>query len=84
MSAAQLNRAADLKEKIEKLENELAALLGADATLKRKRGRPRKSTLLVLEIPRGESRKMSAIVRANTAAAAKAWAKARKAGKNSL
>ena len=88
LSAAQLNRAADLKEKIEKLEGELASLLGSGSPVAPKRGpgRPRKAlTVGTVELPQTKRRKMSASARAKMAAAAKArWAKAKAHGKNSL
>lgn len=87
-SAAKLNRAADLKENIEKLESELAALLGSNSTVAPKRGpgRPKKLlTVGAVETPKRKRRRISAAGRARIAAAARArWAKAKKAGKNSL
>jgi hypothetical protein len=74
LSIQQLRQAADLKEKISALENQLSRLLGSPApaqpaaakAVKKKRG-------------------MSAAGRARIAAAAKArWAKAKAAGKTSL
>ena len=88
LSSAQLHRAADLKEQIEKLENELASLLSDNsaATPKRGPGRPRKLPLFgAVEVPDRKRRKMSATARDKIAAAAKArWAKTKKAGKTSL
>jgi hypothetical protein len=64
LTAAQLRQAADIKEKIASLENELAAILGATApAVKIIAGKPKKH-------------KMSAAGRAAISAAAKArWAK---------
>jgi hypothetical protein len=65
LSAAQLRRAADLKEQIEKLQEELASLLGAPA-----------APQAAAAAPKQTKRKMSAAGRANVSAAAKArWAK---------
>lgn len=65
LSAAQLRRAAALKERVEKLHKELAKLLGAPAAPPAPTAAPKK-----------QKRKMSAKGRANIAAAAKArWAK---------
>ena len=65
LSAAQLRRAADLKEQIEKLQQELTSLLGAPA-----------SSQAAMAVPQPKKRKMSAASRANVAAAARArWAK---------
>lgn len=88
LTAAQLNHAADLKEKIEELENALASLLGSDSPVPPKRGpgRPKKVlTIGTVEAPKIKRRRMSAAARAKMAAAAKArWAKAKAAGTNSL
>jgi hypothetical protein len=88
LTAAQLNHAADLKEKILELENELTSLLGSGSPIPPKRGpgRPRKEVAFgVVEVPQMKRRKMSAAARARMAAAAKArWAKAKAAGKTSL
>jgi len=88
LSAAQLNRAANLKEKIEALESELASLLGSDspAAAKRGPGRPKKPSIAsTVGVSKRKRRRMSAAGRAKIAAAARArWAKAKKSGKNSL
>jgi hypothetical protein len=88
LTPAQLNHAADLKEKIEKLENELTSLLGSNSPVAPKRGpgRPKKIlTVGTIQLPKLKRRKMSAAGRARIAAAAKArWAKAKAAGKTSL
>jgi hypothetical protein len=88
LSAAQLNRAANLKEKLEELQRELASLLGASSSVAPNRGpgRPRKEiTFVAAEPPVQKRRKMSAAARAKMAAAAKArWAEAKAAGKSSL
>jgi hypothetical protein len=87
LTSAQLNHAADLKEKIVELERELAAILGSDSPApKRGPGRPKKAlTTGIVEAPKTKRRKMSAAARAKIAAAAKArWAKAKAAGKTSL
>jgi hypothetical protein len=63
LSAQQLRRAADLKEKIQSLENELQRILGA-------------STKSIAVVAPKKKRKMSAAGRAKIAAAARArWAK---------
>lgn len=90
LTPAQLNHAADLKEKIEKLESELASLLGSSSPVapKRRPGRPRKEDITFARFagtPGMKRRKMSAEGRARIAAAARArWAKAKAAGKSSL
>ena len=88
LSAAQLNHAADLKEKLEKLQTELAFLLGSSSPVApiRGPGRPRKEVASVnAEQPVKKRRKMNAAARAKMAVAAKArWAKAKAAGKTSL
>ncbi len=76
-SAPQLRHAADLKDRIEQLTNELDSLLGGTSGPKR-RGRPPGSGKKV-------KRTMSAAGRARIAAAArKRWKKAKAAGRNSL
>lgn len=85
LTAMQLNRAADLKEQITDLKNELAAILGSGspAVTKRGPGRPRKA--ITAKAPVRKRRKMSPAARARMATAAKErWAKAKAAGKNSL
>jgi len=86
LTPAQLNRAADLKEEIIKLEQELSLLLGSGSMPagKRKPGRPKKGIVPdALDKPKTKRRKMSAVARAKMAAAAKArWAKAKAGGKN--
>jgi hypothetical protein len=88
LTAAQLKHAADLKEKIVELEQELAAVLGSSSFVapKRGRGRPKKDLAVeAAEVPKIKRRKMSAAARAMMAAAARArWSKAKAAGKNSL
>ena len=88
LTAVQLRHAAELKEKIVGLDNQLASLLGSSSPVAPKRGlgRPRKEVLFgVDEVPKMKRRKMSAAGRASIAAAAKArWAKAKAAGKTSL
>ena len=69
LSAQQLRRAADIKDKIQSLENELGRILGS-------------STKPVAVIAPKTRRKMSAAGRAKISAAAKArWAKVRAKGK---
>ncbi len=64
LSAAQLRRAATLKEQLEKLQQELASLLGAPAAPQAPAAAPKKKG------------KLSAVGRANIRAAQKArWAK---------
>jgi len=89
LTSAQLNHAADLKEKIVELETELASVLDSNspAAPKRKPGRPRKKATFALasSVPKVKRRKMSASARAKIAAAAKArWANAKAAGNTSL
>jgi hypothetical protein len=88
LTPAQLNHAADIKEKIIKLETELSSLLGSSSIPagKRKPGRPKKEILAGdLDKPKTKRRKMSAAGRARIAAAARArWAKVKAAGKNTL
>jgi hypothetical protein len=63
LSSKQLRRAADLKDKIQSLENELGRILGA-------------STKSIATVAPKKKRKMSAAGRAKIAAAARArWAK---------
>jgi hypothetical protein len=66
LTPAQLNHAADLKEKIEKLEIELTSLLGSSSPVVPKRGpgRPRKEVALAWTAPSPtiKRRKMSAAV----------------------
>jgi hypothetical protein len=78
ITAAQLRRAADLKDKIEQLQSELDSVLVGNseynATSKR-RGRP----------PGGERRKIDPAARARIAASARArWVKAKATVKNRL
>lgn len=71
-SAAQLRKAADLTEKIEKLQSELAALLGEGGAAPAKKGRGSKKA----------KRAMSAEAREKIAAAQrKRWAKNKRAVK---
>jgi hypothetical protein len=80
--AAALRRAADIQDKIERLNEELSSILhGTEVGNARKRmGRPPGSGNKT-----GGRRKMSAAARAKIAAAAKArWAKAKAAGRKSL
>lgn len=88
LTAAQLHHAADIKDMIVALEQELAAILDANSSAapKRGRGRPRKSLIAgATKVPKLKRRTMSAFARARIAAAAKArWAKAKAAGKNSF
>jgi hypothetical protein len=68
LSAAQLRKAADLKERIEALSSELASLIGDDVSLNPQPLPPKA----------GGRRRMSAAGRARIAAAARArWAKVR-------
>ena len=72
LSAQQLRRAANIKEKIQSLENELGRILGS-------------SIKPVAAAAPKKRRKMSAAARAKIAAAAKArWKTAKAQGKNSL
>ena len=75
VTVADLRRAITLREKIESMQNELAAIIGANSSTK-KVGRPKGSKT---------KRIMSAAARAKIAAAARArWKKAKAAGKKSL
>jgi len=77
LSIQQLRQAADLKEKISALENQLSRLLGSPAPA----AAAKPAAAKVLKKKRG----MSAAGRARIAAAAKArWAKVKAAGKTSL
>ena len=72
LSSKQLRRAADLKDKIQSLENELGRILGA-------------SIKPVAAVAPKKKRKMSAAGRSKIAAAARArWKTAKAQGKNSL
>ena len=72
LSSKKLRRAADLKDKIQSLENELGRILGA-------------SIKPVAAVAPKKKRKMSAAGRAKIAAAARArWKTAKAQGKNSL
>jgi len=74
LTTTQLRRAADLKEKMEALNKELASILGATASVSAKA--PAKKR---------KKRKMSAAARAKISAAAKRrWAKVKATGKKSL
>ena len=80
LSAQQLRRAASLRERIDKLENALAAILNwtGEAQVKAKPS----SGLAVQSKPK---RRISKAARAKMAASAKKrWAKAKAAGKKSL
>lgn len=77
ITAAQLRRAAEIKDNIESLTNELNSLLNGTGTRKRL-GRPPGSG-------RKGKRTMSAAGRARIAAAARArWRKAKASGRNRL
>jgi adenosylmethionine-8-amino-7-oxononanoate aminotransferase len=84
LTAKQLLRAARLREKLDKLEKELGAILNiapeAPAPV-RKAGRRRKAAAASVQAPKGK-RRFSAAARVRMAAAAKArWAKVRAADK---
>jgi hypothetical protein len=65
LSAQELRRAADIKEKIDLLQNELAQILGSDSVASKRRTQTR--------------RRMSGATRAKIAAGARArWAKVRR------
>lgn len=84
LSANQLRRAAEIKDKIESLQSELSKILGGGTEVGNgltasKRGRPPGHS------SRKPGRRMSAAARARIAAVARArWAKAKKAGQNRL
>jgi hypothetical protein len=79
LTAQQLHRAAIIREKIENLEKDFAALLaitGDAAVTVRRRGRPAKSVIKPALLTPKPKRRISKAVRAKMAAAAKArWAK---------
>ena len=85
LSAQQLHRAAEIREQIENLEKDFAALLtvpGDAPVTVRRRGRPAKSIVTPAPPVQSPKRRMSKAGRARIAAAAKArWAKFRAAGK---
>jgi hypothetical protein len=88
LTAQQLHRAAEIREKIENLEKDFAALLAATGdspVTVRRRGRPAKSVVAPAQPAPRPKRRMSRAARAKMAAAAKArWAKAKAAGKKRL
>lgn len=86
ISANQLRNAADLMEKIEGLQNELASILGgSEAAPARRMGRPPGSGNKAKAAPVAGKRVMSEAAKAKIRAAAKArWKAARAAGKNTL
>jgi len=88
LTAQQLHRAADIREKIENLEKEFVALLAVtgDAPVTvRRRGRPAKGVVAPAPSTPKPKRKISKAGRAKMAAAAKArWAKVKAAGKTRL
>lgn len=84
LTTEQLRKAISIKEEIERLEDQLAGIMGDGGPVTgKRRGRPRKSmdetaTIENTEALPKKSRKMSAAGRAKIAAAAKArWAKFR-------
>lgn len=87
LSAAQLRRAAGLRDKIEQLEKQLAVVLGdtglsAPATRSPGRGKVAAGRAAA---PGKSKRNISKAARAKMSAAAKArWAKVKAAGKNRL
>jgi hypothetical protein len=88
LTSAQLKQAAEIKEKIDALEQEFASLVGsspvtaAPTPVVAKRGRPKKVVDLTQPVSEPAKRKMSAAGRARIIAAQKArWAKT-KAEKN--
>ena len=88
LTAQQLHRAAEIREKIENLEKDFAALLAVtgDAPVTvRRRGRPARSVVASVPQTPKPKRKVSKAGRAKMAAAAKArWAKVKAAGKTRL
>lgn len=87
LSSAQLKRAVQIKEQIEKLQSQLSTLLG-ETNRSSGTSRPvingKKPALAQTKKPKAK-RTMSAAARARIAASAKArWAKAKAAGKKSL
>lgn len=85
LTAQQLHRAAEIREKIENLEKDFAALLavtGEAPVTVRRRGRPAKSVVTPALPAKKPKRRMSKAARAKMAAAAKArWAKVKDAQK---
>ena len=88
LTAQQLHRAAGIREKIENLEQEFAALLAVtgDAPVTvRRRGRPAKRVVAPAPPTPKPKRKVSKAGRARLSAAAKKrWAKVKAAGKTRL
>jgi len=88
LTAQQLHRAAEIREKIENLEKDFAALLAVtrDAPVTvRRRGRPAKSVVAPAPPAPKRERKISTAARAKMAASAKArWRKVKAAGKTRL
>ena len=88
LTAQQLHRAAEIREKIENLEKDFAALLAVtgDAPVTvRRRGRPAGSVAVVAPSTPKPKRKVGKAGRARLSAAAKArWAKVKAAGKTRL
>jgi hypothetical protein len=91
LSVAQLQRAIVIKQKIESLEGELAAVFGGAGpgpVMARRRGRPpgrRKSVPATEPVPPAAKRNVSAAVRKRLSQVAKArWKKAKAAGRSRL
>src|SRR5262245_24276201 len=90
LTTAQLRRAVAIKERIDVLNNELLALLGASESKSTGRGRPKMSSIIrrgaaVPQPTKMERRKFSAGARAKMRAAAKArWAAAKASGRSRL
>jgi hypothetical protein len=88
LTAQQLHRAAEIREKIENLEKDFAALLAVtgDAPVTvRRRGRPARSVVASVPQTPKPKRKVSKAGRARLSAAAKKrWAKVKAAGKTRL
>jgi len=88
LTAQQLHRAAEIREKIENLEKDFVALLAVtgDAPVTvRRRGRPAKSVVAPATPTSKPKRKVSKAGRARLSAAAKKrWAKVKAAGKTRL
>ncbi len=78
LSPAELRKAANIQEKIQKLQKKLSQLLGGEVSAAAKATEAPKAK-------RKRSRKMSAAAKAKMARLMKArWAKAKKAGKSKL
>ena len=86
LTSKQLRKAADIKDKIDALQDQLSKLLGgsSNGVATGRRGRTAAKTTSAKPVKRGR-RKMSAAAKARLSAMAKArWKKAKAQGKKSL